>query len=95
MASATRNSQNIPVQYVTRKVIIPLPAADDPATNYNSHDEELVSKNRIVLEGEEGRDANDFENNKRLAGLLKPFLITTRPLIRAKCRSARRAIGPT
>ena len=33
-----RNSQNISIQYVTRKVLVPPDAADDPATNYNSHD---------------------------------------------------------
>ena len=60
-----RNSANISVQYVTRKVVIPPPIANDPATNYNSHDEEVVSRHRIVREVEEGRDASDFETNTR------------------------------
>ena len=46
-----RSSQNVSVRYVPRKDVVPPPIADDPATNYNSHDEEPVSRNRIVREG--------------------------------------------
>ena len=60
-----RNSQNISTQYVTRKVLIPPDVVDDPATNYNSHDEEVVSRNRIVREAEEGREVEELESNKK------------------------------
>ena len=60
-----RNSRNISVQYVTRKNVIPPPIAEDPATNYNSHDEEVVARHRIVMVGQEGRDASEFETHKR------------------------------
>ena len=60
-----RNSQNVSVQYVTHKVFLPPDTAYDPATNYNSHDEELVSRNHIVREGQEGRDVEELENDKK------------------------------
>ena len=63
--NGVRKSQNVSVRYVTRKDVVPPPIADDPATNYNSHDEELFSRNRIVREGQEERAVEELENGKK------------------------------
>ena len=60
-----RNSQDDSVRYFTCKDLVPPPVADDPATNYNSHDEELARRNRIVRVGQEGRAVKELENDKK------------------------------
>ena len=82
-------------KYVTRKVIVPPAVADDPTTNYNSHDEELVSRNRIVRKGQEGRAVKELENNKKQ--WWTPQAILDNILIRVRCALARHAkyvLGP-
>ena len=79
LLGGVRNAQDVPVRYTTRATLIPLAAADDPATGYASHDQELVARNRIVRVGEEGRSWNPTRRN---GGHPKPTWTATQFMIR-------------
>jgi hypothetical protein len=59
-----RNSQKIPINYVMRDDLAVPPAADDPPENYNTHDDEVKTRMRIIQIGREARPAAELEDNK-------------------------------
>ena len=59
-----RNAQRVPISYVCRPDLLVVAHADDPVTNYTSHDQQVRLRMRIILNGREGEPAAELESNK-------------------------------
>ena len=55
-----RGSEGVPLDYLARKVLIPIDWADDPSTNYTTPDDEMVARVRIIQEDLEMGDSSDY-----------------------------------